>query len=166
AIEFSFVEVQLVDQAGTAPRLYRDPQSQVVTSLLVEQCFDLAGGSIGQGNFVTEFLRGGSCLRHLQSPRLVRTGGPVSLPAGSRWLLADRKVLLLSQPTSLGAGMRELACASRQRLPVLRGLRARRGASGQARIENRVGGGNAGAGVIDAGGQDLPRHGNHRQCVR
>src|SRR5699024_5805307 len=145
AIEFSFVEVQLVDQAGTAPRLYRDPQSQVVTSLLVEQCFDLAGGSIGQGNFVTEFLRGGSCLRHLQSPRLVRTGGPVSLPAGSRWLLAGRKVLLLSQPTSLCPGLHDPACASPQRLPVLGCLRARRAASGQARIEHRVSGGHAGA---------------------
>src|SRR3954453_13872350 len=48
AVEGALVEEQLVAQAGAAPGLYRDPQCEVVATLLLEQVLHLAGRGVGQ----------------------------------------------------------------------------------------------------------------------
>src|SRR5690625_2269789 len=46
-VELAFIEVQLVDQSGTAARLHGNAQAQVVAPFLLQQCRDLAGGDVG-----------------------------------------------------------------------------------------------------------------------
>src|SRR5699024_3170153 len=98
AVEHPLVEVKLVDETGTAARLHGDPQPQVVAAFLFQQGLDLAGGDIGQGDFVAELLSGGGGLRHLNLrgsfPPADQCLRPVRQPCG--WAGAHRPVALTS----------------------------------------------------------------------
>src|SRR6478609_7628370 len=57
-VEQTLVEVELVDQAGTAAGLDGHTQTQVVAALLLEQAANLVGGDVGQVHAVRGDLGG------------------------------------------------------------------------------------------------------------
>src|SRR5690606_10310494 len=84
AVEHALVEVELVDQAGTAAGLHRDTQAQVVAALLLEEGADLLRGLVGQVDAVRGNLGGLAHLVSALSGALVPRWWPASRTSRER----------------------------------------------------------------------------------
>src|SRR3954454_15205731 len=76
AVEGALVEEQLVAQTAAAAGLDRDPQREVVATLLLEQALHLAGGDRAQVDLVGTAL--GDLVGHLVAPSSTSVSAPLT----------------------------------------------------------------------------------------